>query len=245
MRQLTTREILNVWEQGLSQPLLQRALILLVAACPELQTESLARLSIGQRDRRLLQLRQQLFGNQLVNTTICPHCEERIEWVNKVDDLLIIKNEELQMEQEFEMNEQAYSLNFRLPNSIDLAEVIELSDSEKIQQRLLSRCLNKIEYSGRECQVTQLPKSVLEKLSQQIEKLDPQAEIRINLVCPACDHHWDVLFDIANFLWLEINEWAERMLNNIHKLATAYGWTEGEILDLSPVRRQLYLGMVG
>ena len=91
----------------------------------------------------------------------------------------------------------------------------------------------------------QLPDSVIRKLNQRIEVLDPQAEIRINLLCPECSHKWDVFFDITSFLWTEINDWAKRMLQMVHKLALGYGWSEHEILNLSPVRRQLYLGMLG
>jgi hypothetical protein len=88
-----------------------------------------------------------------------------------------------------------------------------------------------------------LPQHALDALSQQIEKLDPQAEIRTALTCPACSHQWEVLFDIAGFLWTEINNWAERTLRSVNLLASAYGWTEREILSLSPVRRQLYQGL--
>ena len=35
MKHLTARELLDVWERGLNQPLLQRTLIILLAACPE------------------------------------------------------------------------------------------------------------------------------------------------------------------------------------------------------------------
>ncbi|MEA1978379.1 MAG: phage baseplate protein, partial [Chloroflexota bacterium] len=66
----------------------------------------------------------------------------------------------------------------------------------------------------------------------------------MTLTCPECSHQWEVLFDIASFLWTEINNWAERTLRTVHQLASAYGWAEREILNLSPVRRQLYLGMV-
>ena len=90
-----------------------------------------------------------------------------------------------------------------------------------------------------------LPESVIQALNRRIEELDPQAEVRINLCCPVCSYRWEVFFDIASFLWAEINEWAVRMLQTVHKLARAYGWSEREILNLSPVRRQLYLGMVG
>ena len=35
-----------------------------------------------------------------------------------------------------------------------------------------------------------------------------------------------------------------RTLNEIHLLASAYGWSEGEILSLTAKRRRLYLQMV-
>ena len=245
MKNLTAIEILNVWEQGLDQPLLQRALILLITAFPEMQPDTLAKLTIGQRDRRLLQLREHLFGTQLVNTAVCPQCAERIEWNNKVSDLLMMPTKDIEVDQEFQMFEEGYSLCFRLPNSLDVAAVINSVDTEKISQHLLSRCLVNIEHSGEKCLPDQLPDSVIQKLNQRIESLDPQAEICIDLLCPVCEHGWEALFDISSFLWTEINEWAERMLNAVHKLASAYGWTERDILGLSPVRRQLYLGMLG
>jgi hypothetical protein len=77
-----------------------------------------------------------------------------------------------------------------------------------------------------------------------MEALDPLAEIRISLTCPQCNHKWDAWFDIAGYFWAEIQDWAEKTLAAVHQLARAYGWSEGEILELSPVRRQLYLGMI-
>ena len=101
------------------------------------------------------------------------------------------------------------------------------------------------EYAGEVCTIDNLPESIIQTINQQIEELDPQAEIRINLTCPECSHRWEVFFDITSFLWTEIDEWAGRMLQTVHKLARACGWTEKDILNLSPIRRQLYLGMVG
>ena len=245
MRNLNAIDMLNVWEHGLNQPLLQRTLILLATACPEIQPDTLAQLSIGQRDGRLLQLRERLFGPHLVNTTDCPACSERIECENRIADFLLPLSENNATANDFDIDVDEYSLRFRLPNSLDIAAVANCKNTEKAQQLLLSRCLLKVEYSGAGCAVDQLPDSVIQKLNQRIEALDPLAEIRINLLCPECSHKWDVLFDITSFLWTEINDWAKRMLQTVHKLAAGYGWSEREILNLSPVRRQLYLGMLG
>jgi hypothetical protein len=47
-----------------------------------------------------------------------------------------------------------------------------------------------------------------------------------------------------SFFWNEIEAWACRVLHDVHTLAGAYGWSEREVLRLSPTRRQMYLEMV-
>jgi len=237
--------MLNVWEQGLNQPLLQRSLILLVAACPEMKTDALTKLSIGQRDKRLLQLREQLFGQQLVNTAVCLKCSERIEWENRITDIIITPSGDGSQPNEFDLDEDGYHIHFRLPNSLDIAAAMNTSNIDNAQKNLLTRCIIKAESGGKDKTVDQLPDHVIDAIGKRIETLDPQAEIRIKLHCPSCSHSWDVLFDITHFLWTELNDWAERTLQMVHKLAKGYGWTEQEILSLSPIRRELYLGMLG
>ena len=62
--------------------------------------------------------------------------------------------------------------------------------------------------------------------------------------CPACTFTWSEPFDIVTFFWAEIDAWARRLLADVHVLASSYGWSERDILALSPVRRQYYLEMV-
>jgi len=248
MRPLDATELLNVWEHGLNQPLLQRALILVAAACPELDSDAVAKLSIGARDARLLQLREWMFGAQLLNTAHCPQCGERVEWEGKTTDMRIqaVGEVDSDLVEEFSLAVDDYRLYFRLPTSMDIAAAMAAaqSDSSTGGTALVKRCVVSADRIGKACDLADLPQHVLDALGRQIEKLDPQAEIRTALTCPECAHQWEVLFDITRFLWAEINNWSERTLRTIHRLASAYGWTEREILNLSPVRRQLYLGMV-
>jgi hypothetical protein len=76
-------------------------------------------------------------------------------------------------------------------------------------------------------------------------EIDPQSDMQIALTCPACSQQWSAPFDIVSYLWIEINAWAVRLLHDIHRLATAYGWREADILALSPMRRQFYLELIG
>jgi hypothetical protein len=275
MKPLSAAELLSVWEQGLNQTVLDRALILLTAASPELDFAGVAKLSIGQRDARLVELRKGLFGARLVNTARCPQCSERVEWENEIGDICPQPALSAPSLEIFNLEEGGYRLQFRLPNSIDIAEVMENicrkddpslmlqeavgldetsqhdraanrshTKGEHASKALLKGCILNAEHSGKICDIDELPASVLKALSHRIMELDPQAEIRIDLSCPECSHHWEVLFDITGFLWAEINAWAERTLQTVHRLACAYGWPEREILSLSPARRQLYLGLV-
>jgi hypothetical protein len=70
------------------------------------------------------------------------------------------------------------------------------------------------------------------------------AEIALTLTCPACDARQVVHLDIAGFLWAEVRHAAQRLLDEVHELGWAYGWSEGAILTMSASRRQAYLDRV-
>lgn len=246
MASINATDMLMVWEEGLDQPPLQRALLLLLIAYPEHSLGELAELPIGERDRRLLQLRQRCFGAQLQNSAVCPQCREQLEWENSVDDYCIAaheggKGDLLAQQGEHRLHHRHYLVHWRLPNSRDIAETLHSLDP---QCALLERCIHSAELKGKSIAFRRLPDEVLHALGEQMAAADPLAEINIELHCPACAHQWRVLFDISHFLWQEIHNWAQNMLHSVHRLAQGYGWAERDILALSPLRRQLYLGML-
>ena len=61
--------------------------------------------------------------------------------------------------------------------------------------------------------------------------------------CPKCGSRWHSTFDIVSYFWSELEVRAKRQLWEVHTLAAAYGWSEADILDMSPMRRQLYMEM--
>ena len=89
MRALSASELLGVWEHGLPQRPIERALTLLATTLPGTPLDDLARLSIGQRDAGLLSLREQNFGPQLVCLANCTSCGERLELSFTVADLRV------------------------------------------------------------------------------------------------------------------------------------------------------------
>lgn len=242
MHALSVPDLLAVWEQGLAQSPTERALLMLALACPDLSVQELAKLSIGQRDDRLLTLREWAFGSQLVSVVDCPNCGNRLELDFTVADIRVPPHPEAVSEHSLDV--EGYSVKFRLPNSEDLT-AIALQDIEPRSEALLQRCLLEATYQTSTQLFDQLPEKVLNYVVDQMALADPQAEIKLAVTCPGCGHAWKSVFDIVSYFWEELNVWATRLLREVHILASAYGWREADILAMHPYRRQLYLEMVG
>ncbi|MEJ2009116.1 MAG: phage baseplate protein [Acidobacteriota bacterium] len=243
MRVLSAAELLEVWERGLTQAPIVRALSFLEAACPEMTFDQIAVLSIGQRDARLLALREALFGPDLEAVANCPGCGQRLELNLSTTELRSDTRPEPHAE-EFTLSVANYNLRLRPPNSQDVLSAGSLADPAEGREQLLQRCLLSAECGDVPVELDHLSAEVAEAVAQKMAEADPLADIRLFISCPACRHEWRAVFDIASFLWSEVEGWAGRILNEVHTLASAYGWRERDILALSPMRRQFYLDMV-
>lgn len=243
MRTLSASELLDVWERGLEQGPVWRALTLLAVACPGTSPDDLARLSVGRRDADLLTLREMTFGSQIASLAACPQCGEQLEFSVRADDLRTGASSD--PEPLATSIADGYELQFRLPNSFDLAALGEQPDATGARRLLLERCLLAAQRGDEPVNIDRLPEHVIDAIEESMERADPQADLHLALRCPACDHRWRSVFDIVAFFWSEIDAWAVRILSEVHILALAYGWRERDILALSHRRRQFYLEMVG
>jgi hypothetical protein len=235
-------ELLESWERGLGEPLTRRMLVLLAAACPELNVEELAALPIGQRDSQLLSLRETLFGPDLTMVAHCPACGEQLEANVRIDELRANQAPPAALDDILEMD--GVIVSFRLPASLDLLAISAAPDEQAARQALLKRCvLSTCSDEGAVLDHKELPEPVWDALIERMALADPQADVRLQLTCPACDHHWLAPFHIDGFMWEEIHAWAQRTMREVHQLARAYGWREADVLGLSPTRRHIYLEM--
>lgn len=241
MRPLTAQALLTAWERGLSQPPSQRALTLLATAYPERSTEELAQLSIGQRDALLMDVRKTAFGSTLVSVAACPTCGERLELALDIADIRI--ESDCVPAAAFSLDPGGYRVEFRLPDSRDLALIENHTELADARNLLLKRCLLSVKHDDQDQTVAELPADLVSKIESAMAQADPQANVQLALACPACQHRWAAAFDIASFLWGEIHAWAGHILREVHALAKTYGWSEDQILALSPARRKMYLDL--
>lgn len=233
MQPLSATDLLRVWEacNALNPP--QRALALLAAANPGTPTDALACLTLGERDAKLIDLREQCFGSAFIAVAACPACGERVELQF---DAAALRAPAAASNAVFCIAGDEGKLHFRAVNSLDVLALLNEAGSDP-KRALATRCV--IDHAGA------LTDAQVNAIAAALREADSQAEVSIALTCPACGHGWQSLFDIASFFWREIDVWAQRTLDDVHALAAAYHWREEDILAMSAWRRQQYLQRIG
>jgi hypothetical protein len=210
---------------------------------PESSQKDLAGLSIGERDSKILALHESLFGSQLEGLVTCPSCGDLMEISLFTTDLL--SSSKGGMIEPVTYCENRFEITFRLPTSSDLDAIAGSTDASIARQELFRRCILSSYHKKKAIPPEKIPPEVVESVIGLMEESDPLADIRISLQCVSCGNSWEDTFDICSFLWSEIHSWAIRTLRDVHILACAYGWQENDILAMNPLRRQIYLEMVG
>jgi hypothetical protein len=234
MRALSSSDCLNLWELGAGLHPLDQALLVLGRALPDAAEETLADLPLGRRNMALAQLRCASFGRRLLGWTVCRRCGEKLEV--EVDGQMLAGG----LTGQGQSQEEPIVVNgwpFRLPTTRDLAQVAQEPDVRQACIRLVESCRLETGESP-VCSDEEL-----DHIGQMLAMADPLGETRLALRCPVCENEWEQDLDIVSFLWREIEARARRVLFEIHTLASAYGWTESDILALSERRRAFYLEM--
>jgi hypothetical protein len=235
MHTLSDTDLFRVWESGYRLHPLDRALVTLGAAFPETPYERLADWPLGRRNKALLELRCACFGSRIRALAACSSCGEQLEFDI---DARVLAGTDIRHDDEAQESIVVNGRTFRLPTSRDLACAVKAIGGRSAAANILDSCRitadDDAAWSDED----------IEEIGERMAVADPLAEISLQLDCPACGRQWQESLDIASFIWEEIEAQVRRLIFAVHTLASAYGWTEAEILSLSEQRRALYLDMV-
>jgi len=242
--------LLDAWDAGHVESPARWARTLLGATLGAERASALCRHSVGCRDAAVLAWRNQTFGNRMASVDRCPRCDERVEAefdgaqlllappdhadaVDPVDDSAV-----------FEIDADGIVVRFRLPTGEDMQALEGCADAQDAEAWLIDRCiLGAMSVEG-PVALSMLPPPVMEAVSERMSELDPQSDVRFEFSCPRCAHRWPVLFDVVRYVWEELDVLARQVIVDVHRLASAHGWSQDEILALSGPRRRAYLALL-
>ena len=223
--------ILDARDAGLGLSATTRA-VLLAGLCGVADDADLLDLPIGARDARLLELRRAWFGERIDGLCECDACGESIEIAFDAGQ---ITTASAPAGASVEVTTADRSWRARVPTSRDLL-ALERTSPHDARSRLLRRLLDDQDEPDA---------ATADIIVAALAARDPQADVLLDLACPTCDRRVALPFDIANFLWDELDRWAHGLLDEIHVLARAYGWREHDILAMPASRRAAYIERAG
>jgi hypothetical protein len=198
-------------------------------------------LSVGERETVLWRMRAMLSGDRIDAVVTCPTCDEKVSIEFNVADFLDLAS----VDTPGVVAEQVGGrlVEFRVPSGGDLEDLARrrVVDIEQAEAELAAACLLSVDgQSPTVDDIAELAGPVGERMAA----LEPSAELLFDSVCPVCGSPITASLDATGFLLEEMATGARYLFHEVHVLASTYHWSEGEILDLTPRRRHLYLDLI-
>ena len=239
------RDLLDLLDEGEPRSAPERALLLARVAAgwrDGRARDDPAVLPLGRRDRLILDLHAALFGTKVEAQDSCPQCGQLVTFTLTVDalnDVPPTASEPVRVELD------GCTVTCRLLTGGDLlAATAPGAAGAHGRGALLAAAVLTAEREGAPVAPIDLPAPVVDAVVDALARADPFAELRLHLLCEVCGHAWDAVLDLAHFVWCEVRDWGRRLVRDVHMLARAYGWREGDVLALPHPRREAYLRLV-
>jgi hypothetical protein len=243
VRALSTAALVAAWDDGMREPAVDRAPALLRPLGLIEGGRNPAAMTVGACDLLLLELRRWLFGADLDLVATCPACGETVELVIPCADLVPAGPGEPDVPADrpppVVVEEDGLRIRCRVPTNGDLRQLAGLGRPATVTD-LLERCVETMEGPNAPAAAAGLPAAVAGRVADALAASDPGADIVAEIECP-CSAVWAETIDIRAILWTELTSWVQHRLIEVHQLASAYGWAERDILEMSPHRRRFYL----
>lgn len=236
MRTPASDELLDAWDAGVGLHRLDRSRHLLSLVAGRGDTDQLG---VAERDRLLIEVHELLFGTLLQAVTDCPACGE-LQGL-EIPTAVLLETRGVDV---VEAVAEGYHLRCRLPSAVDLLDAAATGSAASARDLLVMRSVMSATKDGAPISDAQLPPTAIAAAAAALEEADPLASGQLDVICAACGATWGRTLDIDDYLWRKIDAWALRLLDDVHVLASAYGWSEDQIVALPPRHRQRYLELV-
>jgi hypothetical protein len=272
VRRLDSATLLATWERGLAEDPVGRG-VLLLSALTGSPPDEVATWDLGRRDTVLAGLLRAAIGPVAWTCTVCDRCGERLDVpldLSPVADAPLRPVGEV-----LTTSVDGAAVRFRLPTSDDLrglpaslgpaaaallarcivdapgdgaggpeADRID-PDPGRDPDSDRDDCGGADDGGGAGAVGRRAGAAVIAAVEAALEAACPTGAVRVTVACPACGAPTSAALDLPVLVWAEVETRASTLLGEVHALARAYGWTEPDVLALSPERRAAYLELVG
>ena len=226
---------ITAWERGVREDTLDRAVTLLASATG-LSRDQAESADVGSRDAVLVDVLSRFTGGVVQACVRCTGCGERLDV--PLDLTAFPRTPWREPGALLEVEVSGFGVRFRLPSTGDL-RLLRGRDAVVGRRLLLARCVQAEAGSGED-----LDEETAAAVEVAMEEAAPGGAVTVRTGCPDCGAETAAALDIPALLWAEVQAQAVALLHQVHVLASAYGWTEPEVLALSPARRAAYLELV-
>ena len=208
-------------------------------------------LTAADRDRLLAAVYIRTYGARIANTLRCVYCDALFDIDFSLEELLAYLSpqandrghgaETVDISAE-RLADGTFCLSdgtrFRLPTGEDECAVLG-SPADQAEQVLLQCCLldeNLTDETGRD--------GLKEAVQAAMADVAPVLDLDLDAHCPECGRHQAVHFDIQHYLLSALQRERKQLAQEVHRLASAYGWSLTEILGLPRSQRRSLVALV-
>lgn len=230
LEQLVDERILSAWEAGMDAPASLRAARLLAALERHDALDSHLDTPLGTIDRSLLHFYANEFAPDIEGSFACGACGEGLEVHMAVDQLLSAGDPA----EPGEIEGYGGCWRYPTPRALQAAERSPDQAESLAQFALFGAPPDSAD-----------PDSIRQVVADAMELADPLLDVTIETECAHCGNFVRARLDVASFVLSAVTGRARGILNEVDRLARAYGWTQAEVLGLPERRRRAYLSIVG
>lgn len=186
-------------------------------------------LTASDRDRILAELYISFYGSRIQTTTACDSCGKLFDLNFVLPDLI----EKIEREADV-VHLVGDSAGYRTPRGtlfrLPSAEAEIAADSE---EALLARCI-----------LDRAEGDTVEDIEAAMQAVAPLIDIDLDAVCPECGRSQLIRFDVQTFFLDRLVKDRRRLFDDVHVLASTYGWSLNEILSLHRSERTLLIDLL-
>lgn len=221
------------------QPAPQLVTALLASSLPEHGEEEMWSLPVGARLEYLLALLAFDGERPLTTERTCANeaCGEPIEIELTPAELVALERE--RGTNRVSVDADGLTLGVRRPTGLDqLAWQAAAFRDEAEARRALAADLQEPEARA------EVDDELVATLEGALTDADPLVCLELDAVCPYCGETRTYELDLLQLVLARFRERQQRLVDDVHCLASHYHWTEAEILAVPTERRERYLALI-